>query len=182
MKPADAHNLLRPETAESLFILYRLTKVRREEIYYITFRQNFILKMIIFRLLPIPLPPSPCRPLSLSLSPSPSLSFSLSPPHHLSLFLPLSLSFTPPFLINTLHRPSLLLARTPFIGSGAGTCSKLLSATAVSTRAATPRSPACSPSPHPSGEWVGSSNVEKYGKRGGEGEKGRERMSDYEKL
>jgi hypothetical protein len=27
VKPADAHNLLRPETAESLFILYRLTKV-----------------------------------------------------------------------------------------------------------------------------------------------------------
>lgn len=27
VKPNDAHNLLRPETAESLFIMYRLTKV-----------------------------------------------------------------------------------------------------------------------------------------------------------
>lgn len=28
VKPADAHNLLRPETAESLMILYRITKVQ----------------------------------------------------------------------------------------------------------------------------------------------------------
>jgi mannosyl-oligosaccharide alpha-1,2-mannosidase len=28
VKPADAHNLLRPETVESLFILWRVTKVR----------------------------------------------------------------------------------------------------------------------------------------------------------
>lgn len=26
IKPADRHNLLRPETVESLFILYRITK------------------------------------------------------------------------------------------------------------------------------------------------------------
>lgn len=35
VKPADAHNLLRPETVESLFILYRVTSV--SQIPFVTF-------------------------------------------------------------------------------------------------------------------------------------------------
>lgn len=33
IKPADRHNLLRPETVESLFVLYRITKDTKYENY-----------------------------------------------------------------------------------------------------------------------------------------------------